>query len=216
MIESLYFTLSLTSQECSGAWLGRDSEECAWELDNLETGDRQRLADVITCFTDVRVVINAEQCLERIRAEEEANDVVEDLITGVLCLQESETNVTTILDILHHEKAMAQATPLEQGPTLTEEEMPGTGNSDLVDEDLADQMGSLVHQRHCNIASASAEDPELAEAACGECFEAATHPGEVPSPQEYVASLASCGAKHLAPVYDPCTLLLSQLAEVMF
>ena len=140
--------------------------------------------------------------------------MVEDLITGVLCLQESETNVTTILDILHHEKAMSQATPLEQGTTLTEEEMPG--NSDLVDEDLADQMGSLVHQRHCNIASASAENPELAEAACGDCFEAATHPSEVPSPQEYVASLASCGAKHLAPVYDPCTLLLSQLAEVMF
>ena len=71
--------ISLISQECSAAWLGRDSEECAWELDNLETGDRQRLADVITCFTDVRVVINAEQCLERIRAEEEAKDVVEDL-----------------------------------------------------------------------------------------------------------------------------------------
>ena len=137
--------------------------------------------------------------------------MVEELITGVLCLQESETNVTNILDILHHEKAMEQATLFDQGPILTEEVMPGNG--DLVDDDLADQMGSLVHQRHCNIASASAEDPEQAEAACGECFEAATHPGERPSPKEYVASLASCGARHLAPLYDPCTLLLNQLAE---
>lgn len=137
--------------------------------------------------------------------------MVEELITGVLCLQESETNVTNILDILHHEKAMAQATLFEQAPILTEEVMPG--NSDPVDDDLADQMGSLVHQRHCNLASASAADPELAEAACGECFEVATHPGERPSPMEYVTSLASCGARHLAPLYDPCTLLLSQLAE---
>ena len=173
------------------------------------TGDRQRMEDVISCFTDVRVVINAEQCLERIRAEEEQTDVVQDLITGVLCLQESETNVTNILDIVNHEKAMAQ----EQGPSLTE----ASNNEQLVvDEDLADQMGSLVYQRHCNIASASAEDPDLAEAACVECFEAVTHPGQVPGPQEFVASLASCGAKHLAPEYDSCTLLLSELAEVSF
>jgi len=198
-------------KECSGVWLRRDSEECAWELDNLVTGDRQRMEDVISCFTDVRVVINAEQCLERIGAEGEEADVVQDLITGVLCLQESETNVTNILDILNHEKAMAQETSLEQGPSLTEEAM--VGNDQLVDEDLADQMGSLVYQRHCNIASASAEDPEQAEAACVECFEAVTHPDQVPRPQEYVASLASCGAKHLAPEYDSCTLLLNELAE---
>ena len=179
------------------------------------TGDRQRMEDVISCFTDVRVVINAEQCLERIRAEEEETDVIQDLITGVLCLQESETNVTNILDILNHEKAMAQETSLEQGgPSLTEEAM--VGKNELVDEDLADQMGSLVYQRHCNIASASAEDPDLAEAACVECFEAVTHPDQVPGPQEYVASLASCGAKHLAPEYDSCTLLLNELAEVNF
>ena len=177
-------------------------------------GDRQRMEDVISCFTDVRVVINAEQCLERIRAEEQT-DVVQDLITGVLCLQESETNVTNILDILNHEKAIAQVTSLEQGPSLTEEVM--AGDNELVDEDLADQMGSLVYQRHCNIASASADDPDLAEAACVECFEAVTHPaGQVPGPKEYVASLASCGAKHLAPEYDSCTLLLSELAEVSF
>lgn len=175
-------------------------------------GDRQRMEDVISCFTDVRVVINAEQCLERIRAEEEQTGVVQDLITGVLCLQESETNVTNILDILNHEKAMAQVTSLEQGPSLTE----ASSNEQLVDEDLADQMGSLVYQRHCNIASASAEDPDLAEAACVECFEAVTHPDQVPGPQEYVASLASCGARHLAPEYDSCTLLLSELAEVSF
>lgn len=198
-----------TMKECSGGWLRRDSEECAWELDNLVIGDRQRMEDVISCFTDVRVVINAEQCLERIRAEEEQTGVVQDLITGVLCLQESETNVTNILDILNHEKAMAQVTSLEQGPSLTE----ASSNEQLVDEDLADQMGSLVYQRHCNIASASAEDPDLAEAACVECFEAVTHPDQVPGPQEYVASLASCGARHLAPEYDSCTLLLSELAE---
>merc|ERR1719330_953779 len=111
-------------KECSGAWLRRDGEECAWELDNLVTGDRQRMEDVISCFTDVRVVINAEKCLERIRAEEEETDVVQDLITGVLCLQESETNVTNILDILHHEKAMAQqATSVELGSALTQEVM---------------------------------------------------------------------------------------------
>ena len=176
------------------------------------TGDRQRMEDVISCFTDVRVVINAEQCLERSSAEEEQTDVLQDLITGVLCLQESETNVTNILDILNHEKALAQVTSLEQGPSLIE-----VGNNEqLVDEDLADQMGSLVYQRHCNIASASAGDPDLAEAACVECFEAVTHPGQLPSPQEYVASLASCGAKHLGPKYDSCTLLLSELAEVSF
>merc|ERR1711971_707704 len=149
-------------------------KECAGELDNLVTGDRQRMEDVISCFTDVRVVINAEQCLERIRAEEQETDVVQDLIAGVLCLQESETNGTNILDILNHEKATAQVTSLEQGPSLNEEAM--VGNDQLVDEDLADQMGSLVYQRHCNIASASAEDPEQAEAACVECFEAVTHP----------------------------------------
>ena len=52
-------------------------------------------------FENGKVGINAEQCLERIRAEEEQTDVVQDLITGVLCLQESETNVTNILDILN-------------------------------------------------------------------------------------------------------------------
>ena len=168
------------------------------------------MEDVISCFTDVRVVINAEQCLERIREEEEASDVLQDRITGVLCLQESETNVTNLLDILNHEKALAQVTSLEQGPSEA------GNNEQLVDEDLADQMGSLVYQRHCNIASASAGDPDLAEAACVECFEAVTHPGQLPSPQEYVASLASCGAKHLGPKYDSCTLLLSELAEVSF
>merc|ERR1719330_1332705 len=91
---------------------------------------RQRMEDVISCFTDVRVVINAEQCLERIRAEEEQTGVVQDLITGVLCLQESETNVTNILDILNHEKAMAQVTSLEQGPSHAE----ASSNEQLVDE----------------------------------------------------------------------------------
>jgi len=195
-------------KECAGVWLRRDSEECAWELDNLVTGDRQRMEDVISCFTDVRLVINAEQCLERIGAEEEETEL-DNMVTGDS--QESETNVTNILDILNHEKGMAQVTSLEQGPSLNEEAM--VGNDQLVDEDLADQMGSLVYQRHCNIASASAEDPEQAEATCVECFEAVTHPDQVPSPQEYVASLASCGAKHLAPEYDSCTLLLNELAE---
>ena len=153
--------------------------------------------------------MDAEQCLERIRAAEEDADVVQDLTSGVLCLQEREANTTNIMEILYHEEAIRQAETLEL-ETPKEEVV-----NEMVDEDLADQMGSLVYQRHCNIAAAKAEAPELTEAACNECFEAATHPGSVPSPQEYVASLASCGARHLTPVYEACTQLLTQLAEVM-
>lgn len=151
--------------------------------------------------------MDAEQCLERIRAAEEDADVVQDLTSGVLCLQEREANTTNIMEILYHEEAIRQAETLElEAP---KEEVV----NEMVDEDLADQMGSLVYQRHCNIAAAKAEAPELTEAACNECFDAATHPGSVPSPQEYVASLASCGARHLTPVYEACTQLLTQLAE---
>ena len=77
-----------------------------------------------------------------------------------------------------------------------------------------------------------------AEAACNACFDAAAHPssGSVPRPQvscdwssghvthlrlvvrrqEYVAALASCSSAHLAPQYDDCSELLTELAFVRY
>ena len=92
----------------------------------------------------------AEACLERSYYLDYEEDPVTTLTEGVVCLQESQRNLTNILEFIF------------RGPELHTEEFLAASEQQYVEAEveeeeveMADQMSSLVHQRHCNIAAST-------------------------------------------------------------
>jgi len=154
-------------------------------------------------FLILRFLIGAEDCLEEHQNNDE--DFIEILTDGVLCLQERQTNLTNIIQYIFREEIKDEFENVQKLIKENEEEKIVEESQEKLDE----QGFSLVYQRHCNIASNSIEE----ETRCNQCFQKASHPSELPSPQEYVTSLHDCTAKHLSPVYDSCSNLLDELAH---
>jgi len=189
------------AKNCTDTWLPRASEECQLELNSTIPQDVESSGDVLACLTDVRFLIAAEECLDEVS---DVKDVIEKLTDGILCLQENKNNLTNIIQFIFQEEIKEE---FEQIHKFVEENPEASANE--VEGSFEEQMLALVSQRHCNIASNTSE----AEAACNQCFDAAAHPKGVPSPQEHVRTLAACSSKHLSPVYDSCSALLTELAN---
>jgi len=186
---------------CTDTWLPRAQVECQEELDAMAPGDIESSEIVLACFTDVRFLIGAEECLE----EQRVDDVIETLTDGVLCLQERQTNLTNIIQYIFREEIKDEFENVQKLIKENREEKIVEESQEKLDE----QGFSLVYQRHCNISSNSLEE----ETSCNQCFQKASHPSKLPSPQEYVTSLHSCTTKFLSPLYDSCSNLLDELAH---
>ena len=92
----------------------------------------------------------AEACLERSYYLDYEEDAVTTLTEGVVCLQESQRNLTNILEFIF------------RGPEVHTEEFLAASEQQYVEAEveeeaveMADQMSSLVHQRHCNIVAST-------------------------------------------------------------
>jgi len=189
------------AKNCTDTWLPRAADECQLELNSTIPQDVESSADVLACLTDVRFLMAAEECLED---GSDGEDVIEKLTDGILCLQENKNNLTNIIQFIFQDEIKEE---FEQIHKFVEENPEASANE--VEGSFEEQMLALVSQRHCNIASKTAE----AEAACNQCFDEAAHPAGRPSPQDHVRTLAQCSSKHLSPVYDSCSGLLTELAN---
>ena len=160
------------------------------------------IEEVLACFTDVKYSLTAEKCIgDRDYANvDEVEDVVETLTDGVLCIQDSISNLTNTINYIIRTEIMG------------EEPEQSHVNHDDRQESFAEQMMSLVSQRHCHIATNSSEE----ETSCNQCFEEAAHNPDIANPQDHVRALAYCSTTYLSPIYEECSLLLEDLANVRY
>jgi len=194
------------AKNCTQIWLPRAAYDCHEYLELMETGDHDSSEEVLACFTDIRYSLAAEECMEDrdYTQVDEEEDVVETLTEGILCIQESQTNLTnTIRYIFTNE--------IEEGF----EDVHQFAEDDEVDdvtelEKVEDEMISLVYHRHCNIASDNDDDEEH----CNLCFNDAAHNTDLVTPQDRVRALAYCSTTYLSPTYEECSLLLEDLSNV--
>ena len=148
--------------------------------------------------------MSAEDCLAN---TEEESDVVQTLTEGVLCLQASHHNLTAVIHKIFENQIKKEFERVQE--YIKENNIPPPPPPKK--DPLEDQLTALVFKRHCIIASNSAEEEE----ACNKCFESHL-PGNIKDeagPEAHVKAMAACSATHLAPKYDVCTDLLTELIE---
>merc|ERR1712211_132113 len=191
------------AKNCTQIWLPRAAYDCHEYLELMETGDHDSSEEVLACFTNIRYSLAAEECMEDRDYTQVEEDEVETLTEGILCIQESQTNLTnTIRYIFTNE--------IEEGF----EDVHQFAEDDEVDdvtelEKVEDEMISLVYHRHCNIASDNDDDEEH----CNLCFYDAAHNTDLVTPQDRVRALAYCSTTYLSPTYEECSLLLEDLSN---
>merc|ERR1712107_335068 len=121
------------AKNCTQIWLPRAAYDCHEYLELMETGDHDSSEEVLACFTNIRYSLAAEECMEDRDYTQVEEEVVETLTEGILCIQESQTNLTNTIRYI-----------------FTNE----------IEEGVEDEMISLVYHRHCNIASDNDDDEE--------------------------------------------------------
>jgi len=192
------------AQSCTESWLPREAADCSADLSVLTPDNMEASEKVIACFANVRYIMSAEDCLARTG---ENSNVIQTLTEGVMCLQNSQHNVTGVIHKIFENQIKEEFRRVQE--YIKENNIPPPPPPKK--DPLEDQLTALVFKRHCIVASNSAEE----ELACNQCFEShlPANTNQLGSPEDHVKALATCSATHLAPRYQVCTDLLNDLIK---
>jgi len=175
------------ARACVAKFLPQTQQACSTLLSGLTAGDDDQGEEVLDCFHNTVLNMEAKKCLD---VSGTSSGVVDSFTEAALCLVEAMHNATTFVKAI---KLMEDAGHNHHGH--------GHGRrGNQLHHQLKQSMKMVP--AHCHQAIGHQQNKLMV---CEECFHNAVH-----SDQTQVWSrLADCNTNHLSPAYDACTDIIN-------